>query len=163
MRSTRTRRVTRRSARPVAPTTLDHFPEGLSAEDRDWLLTRAHLAGGLTEAFVHLVRLNILADAMLETSAKMQRIEAALVAQGWPRLEALDRADALLDRRLGATMTRRLLHSANWTRPGPGESRHLYDDPALPLPHMFTRRLIREGRAYFDATNLVWRTQRRCR
>jgi hypothetical protein len=160
-RSRPRRRHARRTARTHA--TLDHLPLGLSAEDRDWLLTRAHLVGGLTQAFVHLVRLNILADALLDASARVQSLETELLGQGLPHSLARRHANEFLDQRLAVSMTRRFVHAAAWTRPARDRDRCLYVDPADPLPHVFTRRLIREGRDTFDLMHRFVRATQRCR
>jgi hypothetical protein len=149
--------------RPAAPTTLDDLPAGLNADDRDWLLARAQRVGGLTEAFVWLVRLNILADAMLATGLELQCLDTHLRKVGCSPEAALDRAGDLLDQRLIAGLTDRLLHAATWTRPAPSLTRRLYDDPAEPLPHIYTRRLIREGRGAFGFINRFARAGRPCR
>lgn len=135
----------RRMSAMRAPESLMSIADGLDSGDRRWLLERAQRVGGINQAFVHLVRLSILIDALIGSASRVRSAQSNLIAAGLPRAEAEASAARLLDEDEVAAFAPRLNHLANWTRPGAAHVRHLYDDPALPLPHAVTQRLIREG------------------
>jgi hypothetical protein len=123
--------------------TLDAPPASLSATERDWLKARAEQVGGLTEVFVCLVRLNILTDAWIACCDEAKAIR--LTTPG-SRTQARRRVREETGRRAVAPLMARVLCAMTWVRPAPDASPGPYDDPARPLPHALTRRLIVEGR-----------------
>lgn len=121
--------------------TIDEPPAALSADERAWLLAHARQVGGLTNAFIHLVRLAILSDAVY-ASLEPRRAGQSAPAQRQPAVVGL---------------VQRLAHAAAWTRPDSDTAREPYDDPAVALPPLLTRRLINDGRPVFHAINYLLR------
>jgi hypothetical protein len=143
-------------------TSIERLPDGLSADEREWVLARAARAGGLNAAFVALVRLNILTDAAAACMARMRAVSARLEARDCGRARIEREVWRAAARTTVASLIRRLVCAATWTRPGAIDRRRPHDDPAVPLPHALTRRLIGEGRAHFEAENRRASAERRC-
>ena len=148
--------------RHVTRTTVEQLPSSLSADDREWLLARAGHVGGLTEAFVHLVRINILTDAVFAANENMRTVVANLAARGWPRARIEKQVWRATARLTVTRLTRRLICASTWRRPAAGDRRRPHDDPAVPLPPDLTRRLIAEGRPHFVSENRRLRSDLRC-
>ena len=131
--------------------TIDAPPTSLSAAERDWLKARAEQAGGFTEAFVCLVRLNILTDAWIACCDESRAVR--MIAGGSSRRQVRRCLRNMARRRAVTSLMKRVLCAMTWARPAPSPQAGPYDDPALPLPHSLTRRLIIEGRFVCEQSN----------
>jgi hypothetical protein len=127
------------------------LPRGLSAEERAWIHERAALAGGVTAAFRHLVRLAILHDALTATTLAYARLAREALGAGLGDSERQRRLRAWAGSRASSACGARFLNLVGWRRPGTpgGYGRAPEDDPAQPLPRATVRRLIAEGRPLF--------------
>ncbi len=123
----------------------------LSVAERDWLKVRTDQVGGLTEALVRLVRLNILTDAWIACCDEFTAVCQAAGSKS--RTSVMRRVRAAANRRAVTPLMVRVLCAMTWTRPAPHVNAGPYDDPALPLPQALTRRLIVEGRAACQPAN----------
>jgi hypothetical protein len=147
----------------AAPITITRPPRLLDEDDRAWLDAHAAKVGGLHAAFVYLVRLAILLEAIDSVGHRMYKHRARLRKRHGRRA-----ATAFAVRHIVATSTvsrlvQRVTHASLWTRPQPGEPHAPFDDPHQPLPESVTLRLIAEGRPAFTVLNRHARARLQCR